>query len=408
MRAPARPGRPPADRHRPGQGHGERWRRPTTTPPASRRSSTATSCSVINCQPRGDLDPDGSITSPSTTSTRGGSRCGCARARRTSARIDALGMEVDFERGEEIRTEISCKFTRAAGARVRGRRARADRLVHGRRRPVRAVAAGPVASRAGGIARITLERLYPTRGVARGRARPTATLGLAERALRRTGPTSIANMVATADGRATLAAAAADLAARPTGELFLNLRTQVDAVMAGTATIAIEGYGPLVKSAGAARAARGARGLEPVPLAVHRQPHAWSCRCRRRCSRIRSSRIVVLTNSEREPPPCDAHADRRAHRRRRRSTSSPGWSGCARRTGCARCCSRAGRRCSRAMTAAGAGGRAFLTVSPKLVGSADEPSILEGPALRNRVELELRLGCSRRELSVPALPARAR
>ena len=29
-----------------------------------------------------------------------------------SARIDALGMDVDFEAGEEMRTEISCKFTR--------------------------------------------------------------------------------------------------------------------------------------------------------------------------------------------------------------------------------------------------------------------------------------------------------
>jgi L-histidine N-alpha-methyltransferase len=29
-----------------------------------------------------------------------------------SARIGALGMDVDFEAGEEMRTEISCKFTR--------------------------------------------------------------------------------------------------------------------------------------------------------------------------------------------------------------------------------------------------------------------------------------------------------
>jgi L-histidine N-alpha-methyltransferase len=29
-----------------------------------------------------------------------------------SARIDALGMEIGFERGEQFRTEISCKFTR--------------------------------------------------------------------------------------------------------------------------------------------------------------------------------------------------------------------------------------------------------------------------------------------------------
>jgi L-histidine N-alpha-methyltransferase len=40
------------------------------------------------------------------------------RARDTHrARIGALGMEVEFERGEEIRTEISCKFTRAGLAR---------------------------------------------------------------------------------------------------------------------------------------------------------------------------------------------------------------------------------------------------------------------------------------------------
>jgi L-histidine Nalpha-methyltransferase len=34
-----------------------------------------------------------------------------------TAQIDALDLEVDFEQGEEIRTEISCKFTRAGLAR---------------------------------------------------------------------------------------------------------------------------------------------------------------------------------------------------------------------------------------------------------------------------------------------------
>ena len=52
-----------------------------------------------------------------------------------SARIDALGMDVDFEPGEEIRTEISCKFTRDSLAReYTAAGPRADRLVHGRRR----------------------------------------------------------------------------------------------------------------------------------------------------------------------------------------------------------------------------------------------------------------------------------
>ena len=31
-----------------------------------------------------------------------------------TARVDALGMRIDFERGEDIRTEISCKFTRSS------------------------------------------------------------------------------------------------------------------------------------------------------------------------------------------------------------------------------------------------------------------------------------------------------
>src|SRR6185436_10518454 len=30
-----------------------------------------------------------------------------------NAHIDALGMDIGFERGEQFRTEISCKFTRA-------------------------------------------------------------------------------------------------------------------------------------------------------------------------------------------------------------------------------------------------------------------------------------------------------
>jgi len=34
-----------------------------------------------------------------------------------SVRIEALEMEIDFEAGEEMRTEISCKFTRESLAR---------------------------------------------------------------------------------------------------------------------------------------------------------------------------------------------------------------------------------------------------------------------------------------------------
>ena len=52
----------------------------------------------------------------STTRGRRGSRCACAPARRQLVRLAALGMEVGFADGEEMRTEISCKFTRASVA----------------------------------------------------------------------------------------------------------------------------------------------------------------------------------------------------------------------------------------------------------------------------------------------------
>ena len=64
------------------------------------------------------------------------------RARRACrVRIGALDLEVEFARGEELRTEISAKFTRArAEGRLRGLRARAGGVVHGRDGSVRAVA----------------------------------------------------------------------------------------------------------------------------------------------------------------------------------------------------------------------------------------------------------------------------
>ncbi len=58
--------------------------------------------------------------------------------------LAALGMDVAFAEGEEMRTEISCKFTHAA---VEGmyadRRSRAGRVARGRPRLVRGLARAP-------------------------------------------------------------------------------------------------------------------------------------------------------------------------------------------------------------------------------------------------------------------------
>jgi riboflavin biosynthesis pyrimidine reductase len=58
-------------------------------------------------------------------------------------------------------------------------------------------------------------------------------------------PFVLVNMIATADGRATIAGRTAPIANRADYELFHALRTRVDAVMVGAGTVRVEGYGPM-------------------------------------------------------------------------------------------------------------------------------------------------------------------
>jgi riboflavin biosynthesis pyrimidine reductase len=53
------------------------------------------------------------------------------------------------------------------------------------------------------------------------------------------------NMIATADGRATIAGRTGPIANRADYELFHALRTRVDAVLVGAETVRVEGYGPM-------------------------------------------------------------------------------------------------------------------------------------------------------------------
>ena len=75
------------------------------------------------------------------------------------------------------------------------------------------------------------------------------------------------NMVATADGKATIAGRSGPIGNEADRELFHELRAQVDAVMAGAGTVRTERYGRIVKDADR-RERRAGRGLDPDPLAV--------------------------------------------------------------------------------------------------------------------------------------------
>lgn len=80
-------------------------------------------------------------------------------------------------------------------------------------------------------------------------------------------PYVVCNMVATVDGRATLAGRSGPLGDEIDQAIFHGLRTQADAVLAGTGTLRAERYGRLVRDP-ANRARREREGLAPDPLAV--------------------------------------------------------------------------------------------------------------------------------------------
>jgi riboflavin biosynthesis pyrimidine reductase len=80
-------------------------------------------------------------------------------------------------------------------------------------------------------------------------------------------PYVVINMVASADGRASLEGRTELLSSPADRAVFHALRTAVDAVMVGTGTLRAERYGRMVKNAGR-RERRVARGLEAEPLSI--------------------------------------------------------------------------------------------------------------------------------------------
>jgi riboflavin biosynthesis pyrimidine reductase len=198
-------------------------------------------------------------------------------------------------------------------------------------------------------------------------------------------PYVIANMIASVDGRATVGGRSGELGSDTDRKLFGSLRGEVDAVMAGTATIEIENYGPLIRDA-ALREQRRARGLQEIPWAVT-ATRSMELPAQARLFQDPDSHIIVLTSSEREPPPCpatltvervgDERLDFVAGMERLRVAH-----------GIRSLLLEGGPTLLGAMTAAGVVDELFLTRSPKLV-EGGEPTILEGPELAAPIDLEL-------------------
>jgi riboflavin biosynthesis pyrimidine reductase len=119
----------------------------------------------------------------------------------------------------------------------------------------------------GGPKPLTLKRLLPA-GAPATADEIVADFGLD--GLAASGPPNrpyvMLNMVSTADGHATLDGRSGPISGSADRALFHALRTAVDAVMAGAATVRVERYGRIIPDA-SRRQSRVARGLREEPLA---------------------------------------------------------------------------------------------------------------------------------------------
>jgi riboflavin-specific deaminase-like protein len=211
-----------------------------------------------------------------------------------------------------------------------------------------------------------------------------AALALTDRA-RGDRPYVLANMVATVDGRATVAGRTKQISSDADRALFHALREQVDAVMVGPATIAIERYGPLVRDP-ERRRRRTEPGLAPVPLAVTAS-RSLELPVDTPLFQDPDAHIVVLTNSDREAPPAPAQVT--IERFEGELDLVRGLETLRREHGVRTVLLEGGPTLLGAMFDAGAVDELFLTLAPLIVGGGPEVGLVEGAALPEPLGLGL-------------------
>jgi 5-amino-6-(5-phosphoribosylamino)uracil reductase len=178
-------------------------------------------------------------------------------------------------------------------------------------------------------------------------------------------PFLLVNMIATADGRATIAGRTGPIANRADYELFHALRTRVDAVMVGAETVRVESYGPM--EAAAVLVTRSAD--VPADVGLLRSP---------------GNRVVVLTPSpDAELAPCAAAVE---------YVRAPFTDGVRRlRTelGMRSVLCEGGPQLLGELLRARLVDELHLVIAPKVAGGVDPLTIVTGPPLDPPAELEL-------------------
>ncbi len=204
-------------------------------------------------------------------------------------------------------------------------------------------------------------------------------------------PRVLLNMIATADGRATLAGRSGPISGPADRQLFHELRTAVDGVLVGAATVRTERYGRMI-SQESRRRRRLERGLAEEPLA---------CIVSGRLAldddipllSEPAARVIVLTSSQASLLGSAAQVDYVRSISDGRLDLPAAISQLRERFGVESLLCEGGPHLSAQLLAAGLVDELFLSVAPKLVGG--EPAggealrILAGAELDPAVDLEL-------------------
>ena len=178
-------------------------------------------------------------------------------------------------------------------------------------------------------------------------------------------PFMLVNMIATADGRATIAGRTGPIANRADYELFHALRTRVDAVMVGAETVRVESYGP----------------MEPLAVLVTR-----SARVPAEVGLLRAAdnRVLVLTPSAHaELPECAARVDYL------RAPLAEGVRRLRTERGVRSVLCEGGPQLLGDLLRAGLVDELHFVIATKLVGGDDPVTTVTGPALDPPAELAL-------------------
>ncbi|MGH8920088.1 MAG: RibD family protein [Actinomycetes bacterium] len=200
-------------------------------------------------------------------------------------------------------------------------------------------------------------------------------------------PYVVLNMVATADGMATVAHRTAPISSPADQQLFHELRAHVDAVLVGAGTVRTERYGRLVTDP-VLRERRVARGLAPDPLAVVASgrltltpdlalladPH---------------SRVVVLTASTDVLTQCAAQVSYLRPAPGEELDLATMLVRLRTEHGVRSVLCEGGPMLNAALLPAGLVDELFLTITPALAGSAGSLSIVDGAPLIEPVGLDL-------------------